>query len=75
MRPQLTVGYAANKHPADVTKIVEKTARFSDAKVTDLHFTMWQADSLTAIRTAGRGDYVAVTSYLMAWVLNRHGFW
>jgi uncharacterized protein GlcG (DUF336 family) len=59
-----TVGYAAPTNiRADVITIVGKTARFSDAKVTDLQSTPGQADSLTAIRTAGRGDYVAVTSY------------
>ncbi len=59
-----TVGYAApTSIRADKITIVGKTARFSDSRVVDLMSSPGNADSLSSIRTASRGDYVPVTSY------------
>jgi uncharacterized protein GlcG (DUF336 family) len=59
-----TVGYAApTSIRADKVTIVGKTARFSDASVSDLQSTPGQADALASVQAAGRGAYVAVTSY------------
>lgn len=59
-----TVGYAAPPAiRADRITIVGKTARFSDAFVTDLQSTPGQSDPIATIQTSSRGNYVAVTSY------------
>ncbi len=59
-----TVGYAAPTNiRADRITIIGKTARFSDARVTDLQSAPGAADDLSVIQAAGRGAYVPVTSY------------
>lgn len=59
-----TVGYAAPTNiRADVITIIGKTARFSDARVSDIQSTPGGADTLAAIQAAGRGAYVPVTAY------------
>lgn len=59
-----TVGYAAPTNiRADRITIVGKTARFSDARVSDLESNPSSADTLATIQTAGRGSYVPVTAY------------
>lgn len=59
-----TVGYAAPiSIRADQITIVGKTARFSDAFVSDLQSTPGQAEPLSTVQSSGRGAYVAVTSY------------
>lgn len=59
-----TVGYAApTAIRADKITIVGKTARFSDASVTDLQSVPGQSDPIATIQANGRGAFVAVTSY------------
>lgn len=59
-----TVGYAAPPAiRADKITIVGKSARFSDAFVTDLQSVPGQSDPIATIQANGRGAYVAVTSY------------